>query len=134
MRQQGASAGATPPPEAHEGPLGFGGPGDKANSILVRGPRGLNRSCSQQRLPPAPLVEKATPRRSQCQTHRQRSQCRRDTRSDRDYLLERCSELVVVPRDVVNAGCRDEAADAGVGSVVIVEVEPGGVRRCAGGV
>ena len=39
--------------------------------------------------------------------------------------------LGVVPRDVVNAVGGDEASDAGVGSVVIVEVEPVGVGRGA---
>ena len=40
--------------------------------------------------------------------------------------------LGVVPREVVNAVCGDLAADAGVGSMVIVVVEPVGVGRCAG--
>ena len=39
--------------------------------------------------------------------------------------------LVVVPPEVVNAVGGDEASDAGVGSVVIVEVEPVGVGGCA---
>lgn len=39
--------------------------------------------------------------------------------------------LAVVPREVVNAGCGDVASDAGVGSVVIVGVDPVGVGGCS---
>jgi len=35
--------------------------------------------------------------------------------------------LAVFPRDLVDAFCWGEALDAGVGSMVIVEVDPGGV-------
>ena len=41
------------------------------------------------------------------------------------------TRLDVVPRDVVYAVGGDESSDAGVGSVVIVEVEPVGVGRGA---
>ena len=37
--------------------------------------------------------------------------------------------LAVVPREVVNAVCGDGATDGGVGSVVIVVMEPGPIGR-----
>ena len=43
-------------------------------------------------------------------------------------------DLAVVPREVVNAVRGDLASDAGVGSMVIVGVQPVVVGRCAGGV
>ncbi len=49
-------------------------------------------------------------------------------------MIDRYQELVVVPRDVVNALRWGESADAGVGAVVIVVVEPVCVGRCASGV
>ena len=50
----------------------------------------------------------------------------------RRHLL--ASGLDVVPRDVVNALCWGESADAGVGAVVIVVMDPGGVGGCASSV
>lgn len=51
----------------------------------------------------------------------------------RKRSLDRFSALAVVPRDVVNALGWGEACDAGVGSVVIVGMQPGLVGRGAGG-
>jgi Domain of unknown function (DUF4193) len=39
------------------------------------------------------------------------------------------TELAVVPREVVDAVGWGEASDAGVGSVVIIDVEPVGIGR-----
>ena len=60
--------------------------------------------------------------------------CRHATsvRANGDGNAGRAGALAVVPREVVNAVCGDGAADTGVGSVVIVVMEPVPVGRSTG--